>query len=317
MQSVSQGFPSERRVTVGVCWLLALYAAGSGAMAEAPDDSPVRQGEYVFRAAGCASCHTDEENDGEFLAGGRALKTPFGVFYTPNITPHPQYGIGRWSVADFTRAIKAGLSPRGGNYFPSFPYVAYSGMRREDVLALKAYLDTVAPVARRNRAHQLPWYLRLRSALWLWKWRYFVTDGSRIDAHTDPVLARGDYLVNALSHCGECHTPRDRFGGLIYELRHAGIRDGPEGGNVPNITPDRRTGIGKWSEDDLQYYLETGLAPDGDSAGSLMAEVIDNGTRHLSEQDRLAIARYILSLPPIENSVDAPTGAKKRELPDY
>ncbi len=294
-----------------------LCAAASAASAQVDDASKVSRGEYIFRAAGCAGCHTDEANNGEFLAGGRALKTSFGVFYTPNITPHPRYGIGRWTDAQFVRALKAGLSPRGRNYYPAFPYVAYAGMRREDVLALKAYLDTVPPVAWKNRSHELPWYLRLRGTLWLWKWRYFDPRGPLSNSRRDPVLARGDYLVNALSHCGECHTPRDRLGGRVEALRHAGTGDGPDGEDVPNITPHRKTGIGTWSEDDLEFYLETGLTPDGDSAGSLMAEVIDNGTRHLSRSDRLAIARYVLSLPPIENAVGAPASAKRREQWDF
>ncbi len=289
---------------------MAIWCAGNAAFAGTEiSQGEAERGEYLFRAAGCAGCHTDRDGGGELLAGGRALETPFGTFYTPNITPHPEYGIGRWTDAEFMRAMTEGTSPNGDPYYPAFPYPAYAGMERADVLALKSYLFTVPPVAQANRTHDLPWYLSFRFGLWIWRWWYFSPDDSGASEHSDPVLQRGAYLVGVLAHCGECHTPRDRFGGLIPELRHAGTRDGPDGDTVPNITPDRQSGIGKWSREDLTYYLETGLTPDGDSAGGLMAEVIDEGTRHLTRADLDAVAGFVLSLPSINNVL------KKRRTP--
>ncbi len=295
--------------------LILLCVILAGAVPVTHGAALLERGEYLVRAGGCTNCHTDEQ--GAFLAGGRALNTPFGTFYAPNITPHRRHGIGAWTDAEFLRAMKAGLAPDGTNYYPAFPYVAYAGMRREDVLAVKAYLDSIPPVAQPNRPHQLPWYLRFRPGLWLWKWRYLSLPAPGTTRDTDPLRQRGAYLVNALAHCGECHTPRDWFGGLIDARRHAGTVNGPDGDVVPNITPDRKTGIGKWSNDDLLFYLQTGLTADGDSAGGPMAEVIDNITSRLTKADQQAIVRYVLSLPPIENSLQSSRAKTERDPYEY
>ncbi len=319
MQGVPQGFPRKER-TVSIIpglarGLILLWVMVASAVPVARGASLLERGEYLVRAGGCTNCHTDEQ--GAFLAGGRALNTPFGTFYAPNITPHRRHGIGGWTDAEFLRAMKAGLAPDGDNYYPAFPYVAYAGMRREDVLAVKAYLDSIPPMAQPNQPHRLPWYLRIRPVLWLWKWRYlsFLAPGKTHDS--DPERQRGAYLVNALAHCGECHTPRDWFGGLIDARRHAGSVSDPDGDVVPNITPDRKTGIGKWSDDDLLFYLETGLTPAGDSAGGPMAAVIDNVTSRLTKSDLQAIVRYVLSLAPIENSLQSSQSKTERDPYEY
>lgn len=271
--------------------------------AHARPDDLVRHGEYILRAAGCASCHTNHNNDGPFLAGGRRLETPFGTFYTPNITPDPEYGIGRWSDEDFVQALTQGVSPKGRHYYPAFPYTAYTRLRRDDLLALKAYLSTVTPVTRKNKGHELVWYASARSLLWFWKLLYFSPGEFTPTPSQSRRWNRGAYLATAMAHCGECHTPRNALGGLSCKLGYAGTRDGPEGDVVPNITPDRKTGVGRWSRDDLVYFLETGLAPDGDAVGGSMAEVIDDGLRYLKKSDLEAIVTYLLALPPIENAV--------------
>ncbi len=319
MQGVPQGLP-RKEGTIAIFpslarGLILLCTAVLGVASAAPGASLLERGEYLVRAGGCTNCHTDEE--GAFLAGGRALHTPFGTFYAPNITPHLRHGIGAWTDADFLRAMKAGLSPDGENYYPAFPYVAYAGMRRQDVLAIKAYLNSVPAVAQPNRPHQLPWYLHFRPGVWLWKWRYLSPLARTTDGAVDPVQQRGEYLVNALAHCGECHTPRDWFGGLIDAQRHAGSVYGVDGDVVPNITPDRKTGIGKWSGDDLSFYLQTGLTPDGDSAGGPMAAVIDNVTSRLTNQDLQAMVRYVLSIPPIENVLQSRQSKTKRDPYEY
>lgn len=282
--------------------------------ADGASGSQVRQGEYVFRAAGCATCHTDADNKGAFLAGGRALETSFGTFYSPNITPDPNYGIGGWSDADFVRALRHGVSPSGEHYYPAFPYTAYTRMTRDDMLALKAYLITVPPVARENRPHELAWYVRARSLLWLWKLLYFAPGEYQTDATRSQAWNRGAYLATALAHCAQCHTPRNLLGAPDNDRYYAGTTEGPEGVVVPNITPDRKTGIGRWDAEELAEYLRSGATPDGDFAGSLMADVIDDGLRYLDDADVQAIVDYVRSLTPIEHAIERKkTGGKKRD----
>ena len=263
----------------------------------------LRQGEYLFRAAGCAGCHTDEKNKGAPLAGGRALHTPFGTFYTSNITPDPDTGIGRWSEADFVRALRDGISPQGEHYYPAFPYTSYTQLTDTDLRAIWTYLRSLKPVHQANKPHELPWYLRWRATLWIWKMMFF-KPGSYDEPQADqaPAWNRGAYLVKAVTHCGECHTPRNPLGGFRPSQYLAGNPDGVDDAKAPNITPDRKTGIGKWTKSDLVYYLETGATPDGDYAGDAMAEVIDNSTSHLPNEDRRAIAVYLKSLPAVETA---------------
>lgn len=285
-----------------------LLLGAASANGAAPD--AIKQGEYIFHAAGCVTCHTDEKNKAPALAGGRALKTPFGVFYAPNITPDPQYGIGRWSDDDFVRALRFGVSPQGEHYYPDFPYTSYTRLTDDDMRALKAYLFSVKPVSQANKPHELVWYVRFRPLLSVWK-KFFFTPGS-YTSRSDKSASwnRGAYLV-AAGHCAECHTPRGLFGNLLQEKLYSGTREGPDNSLVPNITPDKKTGIGRWSRGDLIYYLETGATPDGDYAGDLMADVIDNGLRYLRKDDLTAIAEYIQSLPPIEHELQKKKKSKK------
>ncbi len=290
-------------------WLLVACLALPAAASSAADPTLIARGEYVFRASGCLACHTDEEGGGAPLAGGRALVTPLGTFYSPNITSDPEHGLGRWSADHFARALTEGIAPDGSPYYPSFPYTSYTRMRPEDVRALWAYLRSVAPAPTPDRPHDLPFYLRGRAVNWVWRTFYFTPGPLPEDSSRSAEWNRGAYLAEAMAHCGECHTPRDALGGLDLERRYAGSAQGPEGAAVPNITPDRKTGIGRWRADDLAYYLASGATPSGDYAGGLMAEVIEHGTRHLTEADRAAIATYVLSLPAIENAV----GRKERK----
>lgn len=281
-----------------------------------PADALIKQGEYMYRAAGCQGCHTDAKNHGKPLAGGHVLPTPFGTFYSPNITPDLETGIGRWSELDFIRALRDGVSPSGDNYYPSFPYPAYTKLTDDDLRALWAYLKTQPAVKQVNRRHDLNWYTRARSFVSSWKRLYFTAGAYRPDAARSATWNRGAYLAEAAAHCGECHTPRGALGGVKDSMHYAGTREGPDHSVVPNITPDKKTGIGRWRAGELAEYLETGMQPDGDSAGDLMAEVIDNGLRHLRKDDLAAIAEYVLSLPPVEHSVQKPARkpAKKAEF---
>ncbi len=261
-----------------------------------------REGEYLLRAAGCVSCHTEKVEGAAFLAGGRAIDTPFGVFYGPNITPDPETGIGLWSERDFARALRYGIRPNGGHYYPAFPYTSYTRMRDDDVAAIWAYLRTVEPVRRENRGHELAWYAGFRPGLRFWRFLHFRPGEFQADPNATAEWNRGAYLSQAAAHCAECHSPRTRTGGLDPERLYAGGRLG--GGDVaPNITPDRDTGIGRWRAGHLVRYLDLGMDPDGDFAGGAMGDVIGEGTSHLTDEDRRALVIYLRALEPIRNEV--------------
>lgn len=264
----------------------------------------LQRGEYLLHAGGCISCHSKEDDENKTLSGGRALETPFGTFMTPNITPDRETGIGAWSDADFITAFRYGISPGGAHYFPAFPYTAYTGIRQEDLLALKAYLFSLPAVKQANQAHDLVWYVSFRPLLAFWKFLYFKPGEFEPDNSQSAEWNKGAYLVRHLGHCGECHTPRTPSGSLNDKLYLAGNPDGPEGDAVPNITPHDEDGIGKWSLGDIESFLEIGLLPDGDFAGASMVAVIDDNTAHLSAEDRKAIAVYLKSLPPLSKAGD-------------
>ena len=276
----------------------------AAADARAQETDAVARGAYVFRAAGGCSCHTDVARKGAYLAGGRPLKTPFGIFYGPNITPDAETGIGGWSAADFLRAMRQGVAPDGSHYFPVFPYTSFTKASDQDLDDLWAYLGSVPAVRQANRDHEVSAPYGWRATVGPWKWLYFAPGRGRPDPGKSEAWNRGAYLANALSHCGECHTPRDALGGPDEAMWYAGTKDGPEGEPAPNITPHAATGIGRWSSAQIANLLKTGLKPDFDDVQGVMAEAIDQGFRHLSGADRAAIAEYVLSLPPIENRVE-------------
>ena len=300
--------PSAARRRFAAAVLAALLWAAGGA-AEAQEEA-VARGEYVLRAAGGCSCHTDRAGGGAFLAGGRALATPFGVFYSPNITPDRETGIGAWSDADFARAMGEGVAPDGSHYFPVFPYTSFTAMSAADVADLKAYLDTVPAVRQANRPHDVAAPFGWRFTMGPWKWLFFEPGAFRPDPERTAGWNRGAYLATALAHCGECHTPRNALGALDRSRWFAGTRDGPEGRSVPNITPHGTTGIGRWRAADVVGLLKHGRRPDFDTIQGVMAEAIEHGYRYLSDGDRAAIADYVMSLPPIDNRISSgPTAA--------
>lgn len=265
-----------------------------------PHEPDLANGEAMFWAGGCDSCHAAENARGDDrlkLGGGRVLATAFGTFHPPNISPDPDHGIGGWSLADFVTAMKLGVSPGGVHLYPSFPYASYQRMRVEDITDLKAFLDTLPAVATPNVPHDLPFPLTVRRGIGLWKLLH--VDGASFtpDPAASDAVNRGAYLVEGPGHCGECHTPRGFDGAMIANRALSG-GPSPEGrGSVPNITP-HPDGIGDWSEDDIVMALTTGMMPDGDTFGGSMVEVQENLSR-LSTDDISAIAAYLKSIPPI------------------
>ncbi len=256
-------------------------------------EGDAKRGEYLAKAGGCLACHTEEKKDAVPYAGGRALKTPFGTFYGPNITPHPQAGIGRWTEADFVRAMRLGLRPDGAHYFPAFPYTSFTRIVDSDLRDLWAYLRTLAPSGRASQQHDLPFPLRWRFPLAVWKWLFFTPGSYANNPQLTPVVNRGAYLVQAFSHCGECHTPRNFLGGAKQDRYLAGGK-GPDGKNVPNLTPAR---LKKWGDGELRDFLVTGLYADGDVPAEAMGEVIRNTTSQLTPEDLAAMIAYLRSLP--------------------
>ncbi|SMF70541.1 Cytochrome c, mono- and diheme variants [Tistlia consotensis] len=287
----------------GLAAVLLAAAAAWPAHVDAAGANPastdaVARGAYLVHAGGCVTCHTAAADGSAPLAGGRALKTPFGTFHTPNLTPDPETGLGSWSEADFLRALKQGIGRDGSPLYPAFPYVSYSGMTDADARDLFAYLKSLPPVRNAVPAHELRFPYDLRWGLWLWRLVYFDPKPFRPDPAKSESWNRGDYLVHDLGHCGECHTPRDFAGAMEASRFLAGTADGPDGKKVPNITPDPRSGIGDWSAKDITFFLQTGFLPNGDVAGGAMGAVIEDSTSKLTDGDRAAIADYLLSVTP-------------------
>jgi len=276
---------------------VACLAASDAAVAQADGAASAERGAYLATAAGCGMCHTDTAHHGAWLAGGRAIVTPFGTFYTPNISPDPRYGIGTWSDRDFLRALRSGVAPDGSNYYPVFPYTSFAGMSDRDILDIRAYLLAQPAMPVMNRPHDLkfPYYIR-----WLmtpWKILYFRQGVLTIDPSHSEEWNRGAYLVRAVAHCTECHTPRNEVGALIKKRRYGGVPATPGERAVPDITSDAAA-LGSWRIDDIASLLKDGITPNGDVVRGPMAEIV-NGTAALSDADRHAIAVYIKSLPPV------------------
>ena len=254
-----------------------------------------KRGEYLAKAGGCLGCHTVEEKSGGAksvpFAGGRALKTPFGTFYGPNITPHPEAGIGRWTEADFVRAMREGRRPDGANYFPAFPYPSFTLIADADLRDLWAYLRSLPPSNRISEPHDLGVLYRWRFTVGMWKWMFFTPGPLAPDPAKNAQLNRGAYLVRALGHCGECHTPRNFLGGPKQDLFLAGAKD-----IAPNLTPTR---LKSWGDAELRDFLTTGLTADGDVPAKEMGEVISNTTGQLTAPDLDAMIAFLRSLPPL------------------
>jgi mono/diheme cytochrome c family protein len=274
-------------------------------------------GAYMFEAAGCESCHAapasakcddPQVKEPETLAGGRCLITPFGTFNVPNISPDPDAGIGGWTTADFVTAMKYGIAPGGTHLYPAFPYYSYQRMKVEDMIDIKAHLDTLPKSSNRPPPHDLGFPFNFRRGLGLWQLLYIDGKTFQPDPAKSETLNRGAYLVHAASHCSECHSPRNFMGGIEESLAFSGALAAEGSGWIPNITTDPATGIGDWSHADIVTMLETGFTPEFDSVGGPMAAVQKNMAK-LTAEDRAAIAEYLKSLPPIKSEKPAAPAA--------
>jgi mono/diheme cytochrome c family protein len=291
-------------IGLGVFWWLTIPATVAASTLPTHTPNP-GNGAVIFNAGGCASCHaTPAQQDRLRLGGGLPLTSPFGTFYVPNISPDPAAGIGRWSETDFVTALLKGTSPNGSHYFPAFPYTSYQHIKLDDARDLFAYLKTLPQVASKAPEHAVPFPFNIRRNLGIWKLLFL--DGKPFvpDSGKSAQWNRGSYLVNALGHCAECHSPRNALGGIIDNQRFAGGPNPDGEGWVPNIT---QKGLADWSEKDIAYLLETGQTPDGDTVGGSMARVIRN-TSQLSADDRSAMALYLKSL----TAVDGPPRPAKK-----
>jgi len=274
---------------------------------ELPAHTPdAAAGQRIFWAGGCASCHAGlvggkraTGDDRLLLGGGLELDTPFGVFRVPNISPHPRDGIGSWSVTDFVNAVQRGLSPGGRHYYPSFPYTSYVRMPARDVMDLYAFIATLPAVEGTAPAHSLRFPWSFRRGIGAWK-RLYLDDRPVIPVKSDgdDLLMRGRELVDGAGHCAECHTPRNRFGGLVRERWLAGAPTLDGEGSVPNITPAGKD-VSSWTASDIEYYLETGFTPEFDTVGGPMVAV-QEGIAELPGSDRAAIAAYLKAVPAID-----------------
>jgi mono/diheme cytochrome c family protein len=259
----------------------------------APD---LANGRELFYAGGCTSCHAvPGQDDKTRLGGGYALKSPFGTFHVPNISPDKTDGIGAWTPAQFVRAMREGVTPEGQHLYPAFPYTSYQRMKPDDIADMFAFIMTLPAVEGRAKPHELPFPYNIRRGVGLWKLAFLDGKVFEPDPAKSASLNRGDYLTNGPGHCAECHSPRNLAGAIVADRRFSGGPD-PEGrGTVPNITPDA-SGIGGWTVDDLTNLLKTGETPNYDTVGGPMADVVRN-TAQLTDEDRAAMAEYLLSLP--------------------
>ena len=289
---------SKKRISVAL--LVGVTLAASGWFLTKPEtldanslallEPDIARGETVFYAGGCASCHSApkaSDKDKLKLGGGRAFVTDFGTFYAPNISSHATSGIGAWSAVQLANALVKGTSPGGQHYYPAFPYTSYARMSLQDVVSLQAFLLTLPAIETPNREHDVGFPFNIRASLGGWK-LLFERDEWIVRGPLTDEQKQGRYLVEALGHCGECHTPRNRLGGLETDKWLSGAPNPNGSGRIPDITP---SGL-KWSEADISEYLKTGFTPEYDTAGGEMADVIEN-TSHLTDSDRDAIAAYL------------------------
>lgn len=294
-------------------WLLflALALAGAGAaglavwpigkdeqLSEQKGDAA--RGAYLARMSGCIACHTDTSSGGAPLAGGVRLSTEFGSFYSPNLTTDPVHGLGNWTIAQFAKAVRQGVSPDGKPYYPAFPYPFYAWMSDQDIADLWAAFQTVPPVSKASMEQDLGFPFSFRPGLKLWRALFLDNNTDYRQPDRSDLWNRGKFIVEGPAHCGACHTPRNLAGARQAEFNMHGADKLPDGGKSPPITTQALVDKG-WTAADLKYALKTGILPDGDAFGGLMGEVVRDGTQFLADRDLEAIAAYLLNKDEIDD----------------
>lgn len=283
----------------GIAYWLTLPAPLSEADVAGLEGDTAR-GELVFWTTGCASCHMAPGAKDEaqlVLSGGQVFPSPFGNFVAPNISQDKDHGIGDWTLLDLANALTRGVSRGGEHLYPALPYAAYAKMELQDVADLHAFLQTLPADPTPSTPHDLGFPFNIRMTLGGWK-LLFLRDDWALPGNLTPTEDRGRYIVEAMAHCGECHTPRNALGGMDMSRWLAGGPDpsDPTGkAIIPNITPAKLT----WSEADIAYYLTTGFTPDFDSVGGHMAHVVANFAR-LPKEEAEAVAAYLKRVAPVE-----------------
>jgi mono/diheme cytochrome c family protein len=284
-------------------WLFSLCAT-TLAYAQGSQKELVARGQYIFAVSGGCACHTEPK--GVPHTGARAFKIPLGTVYSTNLTSDNETGLGSWTDQQILDALTKGLRKDGSRQLPLMPYTLYSGMAQEDLKALIAYLRSLKPVkkATPELKTSTPFMRSVVTEVWINAFGTFYESPPQAPKSG---IQRGKYLTDHVAICGDCHTPRNTFGVPNQSLYMAGSpKDGPIGERVPNITPDKETGIGDWKREDIAELLRTGVKPDLDNVQGLMEEVI-RGTTHgykdMTKEDALAIADYLKSIPPIKNVI--------------
>ena len=285
-----------RKPTRGIIVLAALLLSTASSFAGGSDPqefTQIQRGRYLAILSDCSSCHT-VPGSGHPFAGGRAIETPFGNIVAPNITPDPETGIGSWSDEAFDAAVRHGIRRNGSRLYPAMPYNAYTKMSRDDVLAIRAYLNTITPVRNAVVADTLPFPFNIRAAMRVWDVLYFKEGDYRPDPNQSAEWNRGAFLVSGPAHCGACHTPKTFLGGdkTNQYLEGAYL----QGWSAPNITNDARLGLGRWSKADIVSYLKSGHNHITAATGP-MGEVVTLSTAQMTDPDLNAIATYLKSLP--------------------
>jgi mono/diheme cytochrome c family protein len=280
---------------------LAAYHGPSpvGIPAELANADAATKGAYIVHMADCAACHTAK--GGIPFAGGRPFVLPFGTIYTPNLTPDPETGIGKWTDAQFLNAVHRGIAPDGSPYYPAFPYASYTLLTDEDVLAIKAYLFALKPVKQANKPNTFGFPFNQRWSMAIWALLFNPDHRFRPVDGQSPEWNRGAYLVEAAGHCGECHTPRNLMQALDEHHKFAG--GVAEGWNAYDISSDKLSGVGDWSADELTAYLSTGHAKGRGVASGPMGEAVALSLSSLTKSDIAAIVTYVRSVPAVASDL--------------
>jgi mono/diheme cytochrome c family protein len=291
----------------------------TGVPAALAQASPVERGAYLARAADCFACHTTP--GGKPYAGGLGFKLPFGTLYSTNITPDKETGIGNFSDQDFLNAVHRGIRDDGARLYPAMPFASYTYMTDADALAIKAYLFSLPPVHAPDPENTLKFPFNQRWAMSFWSVVFNPDTRFEPDTSKSPEWNRGAYLVEALGHCGECHTPRNLAFALDNRKKFAGAVTA--GWRAFNISSDKTTGVGGWRDEDLLSYFSTGYAPGHGSASGPMAEAIDHGLSQLAPADLRAVVAYLRTVPataspdlPATLAPPAPASHKDGGTPD-